>query len=67
MAVRQVQVVVVLSGNRVLVKDCDHVVSRCEMRGRLRDFSVLFLNRLRNSTHILGLIFHHELVVAISN
>ena len=37
------------------------------MRGRLRDFSVLFLNRLRNSTHILGLVFHHELVVAISN
>ena len=26
MAVRQVQVVVVLSGNRVLVIDCDHVV-----------------------------------------
>ena len=37
------------------------------MRGRLRDFSVLFLDRLRNSTHILGLVFHHELVVAISN
>ena len=67
MAVRQVRVGVVFSGNRVLVIDGDHVVRRCEMRGRLRDFSVLFLNRLRNSTHILGLIFHHEWVVAISN
>ena len=58
MAACQMRVGVVLSVNRVLVIDCDHVVRWCEMRDRLRDFS---------TTHILGLIFLHKLIIAISN
>ena len=58
MAVCQMRVGVVSSVNRVLVIDGDHVVRWCEMRERLRDFS---------TTHILGLIFRHELIIAISN